>query len=78
MSLESLTARAQSAAVNETLGLGWNYDKEYTKLVEAVDAQQIQDLAKELFTHTLIIKTIPENPVEALPVPPPTDDVKMQ
>lgn len=78
MSLESLTARAQSAAVNETLGLGWNYDKEYTKLVEAVDAQQIQDLAKELFTHTLVIKTIPENPVEALPVPPPTDDVKMQ
>ncbi|MGA7875168.1 MAG: pitrilysin family protein [Desulfoferrobacter sp.] len=78
MGLESLTARAQSAAVNEALGLGWDYDQKYTKLVKEVEAKQIQDLAKELFAHTLTIKTMPENPVEALPVPHPANDVKMQ
>ncbi len=78
MQLERLAARAQSAAVNEVLGLGWDYDQKYPRLVQEVQAQQIQDLAKALFAHTLIVKTLPENPVETLSIPPPEDDVKVQ
>jgi len=77
--MESLDAQAESAAINEVLGLGWQYDKEYLKEVQAVGPADIRNLAKELFTHTLIARTIPERPVEVLSVPPPSkSDVRAQ
>jgi len=78
MGLESITARAQSAAVNEALGLGYDYDEQYDKLIAGVDAEQIQQVAKKLLTHTLTIRTIPEHPVEALSIPPRADDLKVK
>ncbi len=75
LNLESLDARAQSAAVNEVLGLGWEHDMRYPQMVRRVTAEQIRDLAKELFEHTLVVRTIPENPVEVLEILPPMDDI---
>jgi zinc protease len=70
--LESLDAQAQSAAVNEALGLGWNYDERYPDLVRAVKADDVQRLAQKLFAQRLLVKTIPEKPVEAIIPPEPT------
>lgn len=64
---ESLGAQAQNAAVNEVLGLGWDYEKRYPELIRKVTVQDVQSLARELFTHTLVTRTIPENPVEIMP-----------
>jgi zinc protease len=69
MGLETLEAQARSAAVNEVLQLGWDYDKRYGPLVEAVTAQDIQRLAGELFGHFLIVRTLPANPAQPLPQP---------
>ncbi len=70
LGLESLGSQAQSAAVNEVLGLGWDYSKRYPEMVKAVTAQDVQNIAKKLFEHTLIVRTIPENPVEIMEAVP--------
>jgi zinc protease len=57
---ESLGSQAQEAAVNEVLGLGYAYEDQYVKEVRAVTAKDIQALAKELFQHTLVVRTLPE------------------
>jgi zinc protease len=75
---ETLDNQASSAALNEVLGLGWDYDKKYPELVRAVRAEQVQAMAKKLFGHTLIARTLPERPVEILASPPPMrHDVQM-
>lgn len=78
LELESLDSQAQSVAVNEVLGLGWDYDVKYPDLIRAVTAEQIQQMAKELFAHTITVRTLPENPVEILEAPPMTSDVMMR
>ncbi len=45
---------------------GWNYDERYILLIEAVTAEPIQNLARELFAKTLIARTIPERRVDIL------------
>jgi zinc protease len=72
LQLESLDAQAQSAAVNEALGLGWDYDARYPDLVRTVKAEDVQRLAQKLFAQRLLVKTIPEKPVEAIIPPEPT------
>lgn len=57
---ESLGAQAQRAALDEVLGLGYAYDRKYEKEVRGVKSEDIQALAKELFSHTLVIRTLPE------------------
>lgn len=64
---ESLRSQAQSAAVDEVLGLGWDHDQKYPDLIRKVTADEVQSLARELFANTLVARTIPENPVEILP-----------
>jgi zinc protease len=66
---ESLEAQAQDAAVNEVLGLGWDYERRYPEMVRAVTAEQVQALARELFRQTLTARTLPEKPVEILQAP---------
>jgi zinc protease len=56
---ESSDAQATISAINEVLGLGWDYEKRYLDLVEAVQAEQVQELAQELFAHTLTVRTVP-------------------
>jgi zinc protease len=75
---ETLSGQASDAALNEVLGLGWDYSQHYPDLVKAVTANQVKDLARRLFTNTLIAKTLPERPVEILATPPAIrDDVHM-
>jgi zinc protease len=66
LALTTLESQARGAAVNEVMGLGWNYDREYPALIGAVTAEQVQQLAKDLFSHTLIVRTVPEHPKEIL------------
>lgn len=78
MDQEGVSSQAQSAAVNEVLGLGWDYDKKYKELIEKVQVGDIQKLAEEIFTNTLVVRTIPEKPQEALSIPPQPDDLKVR
>ncbi len=78
LSRETLSSQASDAAINEVLGLGWDYSRRYPDLVKAVSANQIRDLARKLFAHTLIAKTLPEHPIDILPAPPAVrNDVSM-
>ena len=75
---ETLSSQASDAALNEVLGLGWDYSQRYPDLVKAVTANQVRDLARRLFTNTLIARTLPERPVEILASPPAVrSDVQM-
>jgi zinc protease len=75
---ETLENQASSAALNEVLGLGWEYGNHYPDLVRAVTAEQIRDMARKLFGHTLTARTLPEHPVEILASPPSIkNDVQM-
>jgi zinc protease len=75
---ETLSGQAADAALNEVLGLGWDYSQHYPDLVKAVSANQIKDLARKLFAHTMIARTLPEKPTEILAAPPaPRSDVRM-
>jgi zinc protease len=64
---ESLDSQAQNAAVDEALGLGWDYETRYPEMIRKVTARDVQNLAREILAHTLVVRTIPEKPVEILP-----------
>ncbi|MHC1729980.1 MAG: M16 family metallopeptidase [Syntrophobacteraceae bacterium] len=75
---ETLENQAASAALNEVLGLGWDYGRRYPEMVRAVRAEQVRDMARKLFAHKLIARTLPERPVEILAAPPPMkSDIQM-
>ncbi len=67
---ETLGNQASEAALNEVLGLGWDYGQRYPDLIQAVTAEQIRALARKLFAHNLIARTLPERPTEILDAPP--------
>jgi zinc protease len=69
MSLETNGAQARSAAVNEVLGLGYDWDNRYPELVDQVSAEDVLEVARNLFQHYLLVSAIPEKPVEAI-IPP--------
>jgi zinc protease len=69
MSLETNGAQARSAAVNEALGLGYDWDARYPELIRKVTAEDVLRVARRLFGHHLLVSTIPEKPVEAI-IPP--------
>ena len=69
MSLETSDAQARSAAVNEVLGLGYDWDARYPKLVEQVSAEDVLTVARKLFEYHLLVSAIPKKPVEAV-IPP--------
>ena len=66
MGLETNSAQALSAAVNEALGLGYDWDARYPKLVEQVSAEDVLAVARRLFKYHLLVSAIPEKPVEAI------------
>ena len=66
MSLETNGAQARSAAVNEALGLGYDWDNRYPELVEQVSGEDVLKLARRLFQYYLLVSAIPEKPVEAI------------
>ena len=61
MGLETVAAQAASYALNEILGLGYDYDMRYGKLIEKVSAADVLRVAKRLFSHHLIVATKPNS-----------------
>ncbi len=61
LSKETISSQARDAALNELLGLGYNWDKIYLEEVQKVQLKEIKELVKELFGHYLLVITIPEN-----------------
>ncbi|NVM57289.1 MAG: insulinase family protein [Desulfobacterales bacterium] len=59
--LETIAAQASSAALNEILGLGYDYDIRYPALIEKVGAADVLLVAGKLFSHYLIVATKPED-----------------
>ncbi len=61
ISMESTEAQASNAAINELLGLGWNYDQKYYKALKEIVPEDVLKTARELFKYWLTIQTVPEN-----------------
>ncbi len=66
MGLETDGAQAQSSAVNEVLGLGYDWDARYPELIRQVTSEDVLRVARELFRYHMIASAIPENPVEVM------------
>ena len=78
LSRQTLGSQASEAALNEVLGLGWDYSQRYPDLVRTVTPNQVMDLARKLFANTLIARTLPERPRDILAAPPAVrNDVQM-
>jgi zinc protease len=78
LSRQTLASQAADAALNEVLGLGWDYSRHYPDMVKAVRADQVMDMARKLFSETLTALTLPEKPTEILAAPPAVkSDVQM-
>jgi zinc protease len=58
--LETIASQASSTALNEILGLGYDYDGRYPDLIERVSAGDVLRVAKKLFAHHLIVATKPK------------------
>lgn len=78
MGLESQDAQAMSTVVNEVLGLGWEYDRKYIQLIQGVKVEDVQRVARRLLPNTLIVRTVPEKPVEILTPLPSKNDIQVR
>ncbi|MCK4727792.1 MAG: insulinase family protein, partial [Desulfobacterales bacterium] len=58
--LERIASQVSSAAVNEVLGLGHDYDGKYPGLIQRVSAGDVLRVAKKLLSHHLIVATKPK------------------
>ena len=58
--LERIASQASSAAVNEILALGFDYDGRYPALIKKVTAADVLRVARTLFSHHLIVATKPK------------------
>jgi zinc protease len=59
MNRETNSAQAQGDAVNELLGLGYEYDQHYPDMICKVTAADVQRVAKRLFQHSMTVTTKP-------------------
>ncbi|MBI4775854.1 MAG: insulinase family protein [Deltaproteobacteria bacterium] len=59
ISLDTLSSRADSAALDELVGLGYNYSQEYPALIRSVTRESVIDLSKLLFGAAVVVKTEP-------------------
>ena len=50
VSLQSNIAKSEDVAVNEVLGLGWDYSKKFEKEVNKVSSEEIKDIIKKYFS----------------------------
>jgi zinc protease len=60
LGLETISSQASSAALNEILGLGYDYDYAYPDLIRHVSREDCLRLAKTLFGHHLVAATKPK------------------
>jgi len=59
LGLETIGEQASSAALNEMVGLGFDYDKTYSTRIEVVTAADALRVAERLFSQHLIVATKP-------------------
>ena len=59
LGLERIASQASSVALNEIIGLGYDYDEKYPGLIQRVSAEDVLRVAKNLFRHHLIVATKP-------------------
>ncbi|MCX7822448.1 MAG: insulinase family protein [Syntrophobacterales bacterium] len=64
LSLEDIDAQAKDAALNEALGLGWNLREKLRQSLDRVTPESVMELARDLFSKTLTIETIPQDSEE--------------
>jgi zinc protease len=69
MGLETTAAQANSASLNEVVGLGYDWDHRYPEQIKKVQAEDVLRVAGKLFRRHLLVSAIPEHPVEAV-IPP--------
>jgi zinc protease len=69
LGLETTAAQANSAALNEVVGLGYDWDRRYPEQIKKVRAEDVLRVARRLFRHHLLVSAIPKHPVEAV-IPP--------
>jgi len=60
MGLETNAEQASSAALDEQMGLGYDYSRDYVKAIQKVTADDIRKLAEKSFQSALIVETVPE------------------
>jgi zinc protease len=54
------SAIAQNYALNEILGFGYDYDKEYLKKIEKVSINDIKETADKYFNNPVTVITSPK------------------
>ncbi len=59
MGLETNAEQASSAALNELLGLGWTYDRQYVEKVRSVTPEDVKRVAKECLGPFITVETLP-------------------
>ncbi|MBF0497732.1 MAG: hypothetical protein HQK58_14350, partial [Deltaproteobacteria bacterium] len=60
MNLETTAAQAFSDTVNESLGLGYDWDNKYNEMIKKVTKEDISRVARKYFGHHLIVETVPQ------------------
>ncbi|MBW2171553.1 MAG: insulinase family protein [Deltaproteobacteria bacterium] len=60
LGLEKISSQASSAATNEILGLGYDYERLYPGFIKSVSPAEVLRVAKKLFSNRLIVSTKPE------------------
>jgi zinc protease len=61
LGLQTIAAQATSAALNEVLGLGYDYNSQYPALIDKVNAEDVLRVTRKLFAHHLIVTTKPKD-----------------
>jgi zinc protease len=59
MNLETNSQQASSVALDQVLGLGYDYDSRYAEMIRKVTPEDLKRVASVLFNHSLVIETIP-------------------
>lgn len=61
LSLESPAAQAYNSALNETLGLGFDYDEKYPDHIKKVTKEEINKTAVKYFSNSLLATVFPKD-----------------
>ena len=61
LSLESPAAQAYNSALNEVLGLGFDYNEKYTDFINNVTKEDVHKAAVKYFSNSLLTTVFPKN-----------------
>jgi zinc protease len=59
MNLETNSQQASSAAIDQVLGLGYDYDSRYAQQIMQVTPEELKRVADNFFKTSLIVETVP-------------------